>query len=117
MEKKYIDNYKKCIEVWGIDAQIKMCIEEMSELTKELCKYYRKGEMNCDAELKDHICEEIADVQVMLDQFKIANPEIQRKSESIMLMKVKRQLTRIQQEQERDRIIKHRKQEVENAIN
>ena len=68
MEKKYIDNYKKCIEVWGIDAQIKMCIEEMSELTKELCKYYRKGEMNCDAELKDHICEEIADVQNMVDQ-------------------------------------------------
>ena len=30
--------YKRCIDVWGEDAQIKMCIEEMSELTKELCK-------------------------------------------------------------------------------
>ena len=60
----------------------------------------------------ENIIEEIADVQVMLDQFKIANPEIQRKSESIMLMKVKRQLARIRDEQERDRIIKHKNQEV-----
>ena len=35
--------YQRCIDVWGEDAQIKMCIEEMSELTKELCKNWRKS--------------------------------------------------------------------------
>ena len=71
MEKNNIEFYQKCVDVWGVDAQIKMCIEEMSELTKEFCKYYRKGEMNCEQELKDHICEEIADVQNMIDQMQL----------------------------------------------
>ncbi len=67
MEKKYLDIYKECIEVWGEDAQIKMCIEEMSELTKELCKNYR-DKFKGTPEQIDHICEEIADVQNMVDQ-------------------------------------------------
>ena len=71
MEKSNIEFYQKCVDVWGVDAQIKMCIEEMSELTKEFCKYYRKGEMNCEQEIKDHICEEIADVQNMIDQMQM----------------------------------------------
>ena len=68
MEKKYIDVYQKCIDVWGWDAQIKMCIEEMSELTKELCKFYRAGEMSSSEELKNHIREEIADTLNMAEQ-------------------------------------------------
>ncbi|MBQ8451283.1 MAG: hypothetical protein IJ538_00685 [Clostridia bacterium] len=68
MEKKYKEFYDRCIRVWGVDAQIKMCIEEMSELTKELCKFYRAGEMNAPDEVKNHVIEEIADVQNMVDQ-------------------------------------------------
>lgn len=68
MEKKYLETYNKCIETWGIDSEIRLCVEEMSELTKELMKYYRYGEMNCSKELKDHIIEEIADVQNTVDQ-------------------------------------------------
>ena len=64
MEKKYIDNYKRCIEVWGIDAQIKMCIEEMSELTKALCKYKRYG----DEKAIENIKEELADVFNCVEQ-------------------------------------------------
>ena len=67
MEKKYIDNYKRCIEVWGVDAQIKMCIEEMSELTKELCKNYRENFRGTTQQI-EKICEEIADVQNVVDQ-------------------------------------------------
>lgn len=62
--------YQKCIDVWGEDAQIKMCIEEMSELTKELCKNWRKSSKNT-AEQIEHICEEIADVQNMADQMQL----------------------------------------------
>ena len=67
MEEKNIEFYKRCIDVWGEDAQIKMCIEEMSELTKELCKNWRKSKKNTPEQI-DNICEEIADVQNMVDQ-------------------------------------------------
>lgn len=62
---------KKAIDTWGEDAQILMMIEEMSELTKALCKLYRaKGEQETDT-AKRSISEEMADVQIMLDQMKI----------------------------------------------
>ena len=38
---KYIENYKQFLDAWGYQAQSIMCIEEMSELTKELCKLDR----------------------------------------------------------------------------
>lgn len=57
--------YRKVIGKYGIEAQLDMVIEEMSELTKEICKIKRgKGKyMN--------IVEEIADVEIMLDQLKM----------------------------------------------
>ncbi len=67
MEEKYIDFYDECIEVWGVDAQIKMCIEEMSELTKELCKNYR-DKFKDTPEQKEKICSEIADVLNTVEQ-------------------------------------------------
>ena len=47
------------------DKQIIVCIEEMSELTKELCKNLR-GHYNLDK-----IYEEMADVYIMLAQMQI----------------------------------------------
>ena len=62
--------YQRCIDVWGEDAQIKMCIEEMSELIKELCKNWRKGKTGTPEQIRS-ICEEIADVQNMADQMQM----------------------------------------------
>lgn len=56
---------KKAITTWGAGAQMIMVCEEMSELQKELCKNLR-GSDN-----KMAIAEEIADVEIMLDQMKI----------------------------------------------
>lgn len=50
---------------FGLNQQINIMIEEMSELTKELCKHLRGLGNNL------HICEEIADVSIILDQMKI----------------------------------------------
>lgn len=50
------------LDRYGADAQTLMLFEEMSELQKELCKKAR-GRCNLD-----QIAEEIADVQIMLDQ-------------------------------------------------
>ena len=56
---------RKAIDTYGEESQEKMMREEMSELTKELCKCFR-GEKDTG-----HILEEIADVQIMLDQMKM----------------------------------------------
>lgn len=56
---------EKAIEVYGKDLQKQVAIEEMSELTKEICKDFR-GKGN-----REHIIEEIADVCIMLDQLMI----------------------------------------------
>lgn len=50
------------LEAYGAGPQVMMAIEEMSELTKELCKNGR-GQENTT-----HIAEEIADVEIMLCQ-------------------------------------------------
>ena len=53
------------ITTFGADAQQKMLLEEMSELQKEICKHWR-GKDNLA-----EIAEEIADVEIMLDQMKM----------------------------------------------
>lgn len=50
---------------WGAELQTAVAIEEMAELTKELCKHAR------GAHNKEAIAEEIADVYVMLNQMEI----------------------------------------------
>lgn len=53
------------IQIFGVPAQLDMAVEEMSELTKEICKHKRGlGD-------KGHIAEEIADVEIMLEQLKL----------------------------------------------
>lgn len=56
---------RQAVETYGADAQQKMLLEEMSELQKEICKHWR-GRDNVG-----NIAEEIADVEIMLDQMQI----------------------------------------------
>lgn len=53
---------ENALTTFGAEAQILMVMEEMAELQKELCKNLR-GKANVA-----NIAEEIADVQIMLDQ-------------------------------------------------
>ena len=69
MTDKYKEYYKKFIEEWGEESQLVVAIEEMSELTKELCKYKRNQILNKDnSETISNIKEEIADVLNMVEQ-------------------------------------------------
>nr|DAJ84458.1 MAG TPA: nucleoside triphosphate pyrophosphohydrolase [Bacteriophage sp.]DAR73961.1 MAG TPA: nucleoside triphosphate pyrophosphohydrolase [Caudoviricetes sp.] len=72
--KEIIDTYKQAIETYGVRAQKLMAIEEMSELTKEICKDFR-GKID-----REHLIEEMADVLIMLDQmlilYKISGEEV-----------------------------------------
>ena len=58
----------KAIETYGYDTQLNMAIEEMAELTKAICKLKRGGDLKQN---NNSVKEEIADVQIMLDQLKI----------------------------------------------
>lgn len=56
------DTCRVALQTFGKESQICMVFEEMAELQKELCKNLR-DEPNCE-----HIIEEIADVEIMLEQ-------------------------------------------------
>lgn len=68
---------------YDYNTQSRQCIEEMAELTQAINKFWRKDlkcgkhEINfkcacykCSGENYDNLCEEIADVQIMLEQMK-----------------------------------------------
>lgn len=57
--------FKALVHKFGVENQLIVAIEELSELQKELCKSLRKEEN------KANICEEIADVEIMLEQIKL----------------------------------------------
>ena len=59
------DTLLRAIKECGCEHQIDIAIEELSELTKELCKS-KRGYTH-----KNHIAEEMADVLIMLEQLKI----------------------------------------------
>ena len=63
MKRSNITKY--AVKTYGNNHQITVAIEELSELTKELCKYIRY------ANNIDNISEEIADVYIMLEQLLI----------------------------------------------
>ena len=56
---------QRALDTYGSSMQIVGMMEEMSELQKELCKNLRgRGSI-------EHIAEEIADVEIMLEQMKM----------------------------------------------
>ena len=58
------DVIRKAIDTYGLEAQLWMVIEEISELEKEICKY-KRGKDNFF-----EIADEMADVYIMLEQLK-----------------------------------------------
>lgn len=59
------------IERWGDDRQVDKAIEEMAELTKALLKERQAMHDAGDTSKQDHVVEEIADVQIMLNQMQL----------------------------------------------
>ncbi len=77
------ERIQEIAQQYGYDAQSRQCIEEMAELTQAINKFWRKdlecGKADfsfkdacykCNGEYYDNLCEEIADVQIMLEQMK-----------------------------------------------
>ncbi|WP_287827079.1 hypothetical protein [Oscillibacter sp.] len=65
------DLLTRAVKTYGKDAQMDMAVEEMAELTKALCKVKRAAPGCETAAAVSNVFEEIADVQIMLDQLRI----------------------------------------------
>lgn len=68
MTSEELKVFSDAIQTFGMQKQILMVFEEMAELQKELCKYLRYGESD---EAVCRVAEELADVEIMLDQMKL----------------------------------------------
>ena len=56
------------VNEFGIELQFIITIEEMSELTKEICKFLRNKN---ESSIIENVFNEIVDIEVMLDQIKL----------------------------------------------
>ena len=68
MREDFREVYKGFDEKYGLHSQMQQCIEEMSELIKELCKYERNVGTEKEPETINAIKEELADVLNMVEQ-------------------------------------------------
>lgn len=93
MKSYQIESCNTIAHHYGKDSQVLIAIEEMSELTKELCKYFRRFDR------KNEIIEEIADAEIMIEQLKCLF-DIHTEVEDEIDYKIERQLRRIEQERE-----------------
>ena len=65
-----IELFGDCFEKWGDTSQLMMLIEECSELIQSVSKdLYRNDPVRPLKERLDHFAEEMADVQLMIDEF------------------------------------------------
>jgi len=94
MRKDFEKSYQFFIDTYGIESQYDMCIEEMSELTKELVKLrrYQKLQPEKVADTIKNIQEELADVSNIVEELKMhfGSDEI----EKIREQKIERAITR-----------------------
>lgn len=91
MKSYQVETCKSIANHYGREHQVLIAIEEMSELTKELCKYFRRFDR------KKEIVEEVADAQIMLEQL-IELFGIEGDVDKMVDYKLNRQIRRMEQE-------------------
>ena len=89
----YTKKIKEIIIIYGEEHQINKAIEEMAELTKELIKYQNKHQEYLTKEkIIKNIKQELADVEVMIEQIKIIFNFTQNEIDEIKQRKVRKVL-------------------------
>lgn len=99
--KEIFKNNVEIVKHYGVKNQIPIWIEEMSELTKVLCKWFRLYESldgDIPLQLLVDMEEEITDVTVCLDQIKYAINFIEDDLMKNYKYKVDRQHNRMEEE-------------------
>lgn len=91
-ERERRDIMLRAIHRYGETAQIDMAVEEMAELAKALCKVKRATPGAATTAAIANVIEEIADVQIMLDQLRLI---FARSTDEVEEDKLRRLLARI----------------------
>ena len=86
------------IKHYGVDKQLDLLIEECAELIQAICKFKRSKMTMKGFEMNYAIAEEIADVENVIEQFKLNQPEMVNLIDSIKDNKTNRQMHRIEKE-------------------
>lgn len=92
------EELKKIIEYYGIMPQLKYIHSEYFELDEAIIDFECYGSR---VKPTSHIAEEIADVMVMLEQFRLYYGISSMQITEIMQQKIERQLKRIKEENEK----------------
>lgn len=91
MNRTYTKVYERAIHSYGKDNQMRIAQEECAELIQALNKYHRYGKSKQFAEMAlANVKEEMADVQIMLDQLQIIFGFTDAELEEARLSKIKR---------------------------
>lgn len=80
----------KAINTYGVENQMIKTVEELSELSQALCKFLSKPYTESDRTILNNIYEEIADVEIMLEQCKMIFYESEDKINDYKKKKIKR---------------------------
>ena len=94
----YSTHIKKIISTYDQSSRADLAIEEMAELQKALLKYRRADRPELQVLRMKDIAEEIADVQIMLDQL-IEVYDCRDDVERMIGYKIERQLKRIERKE------------------
>ena len=92
--KEIRDSEEYILNTYGIHNQTLVACEELGELIQALSKTLRGGYGT------DHLIEEIADAEVMIDQIRMFYGIDQQKIDEQKLFKLRRQLARIRNSKE-----------------
>lgn len=86
--------FERCLRTYGVQPQVDMMIEEMSELIKALLKWRRSG-LKGLSDMRDCIIDELADVRIMERQMEMLF-DCEDEVESRIDYKVQRQQERLE---------------------
>ena len=93
------EEIKKIAEHYGYEAQSNQLIEECAELIQAINKHLRAKEWDKEQIALENLIEEIADVEIMLEQIKyllqIVSPITEEDLQAVKLYKVNRTKERI----------------------
>ena len=98
------EDFLKIIKHYGINAQQRQLAEEVFELQEAITTHELKNGVSYEIPLteltntKEHIAEKIADVMIMLKQFRVYYNVSDKTINTIMRKKIQRQLERIKNE-------------------
>lgn len=89
------ETLRDAVRAFGAGRQLVKCCEEMGELTQAICKLFDKTPW--DDFMIESVVEEIADVEIMIEQVRIAlavDPEMERRWRERKIGRLKRRIER-----------------------